>query len=94
MSNTNTNNSQKTLDKRIIRSKRAIRDAFFAELQKKEYSKITITDIAIAAGINRKTFYSYYDGVESLFEEIETELINTVLSAVHLKLGDGIKLGF
>jgi AcrR family transcriptional regulator len=88
MSNINTNNSQKTLDKRIIRSKKAIRDAFFAELQKKEYSKITITDIAIAAGINRKTFYSYYDGVESLFEEIETELINKfrpLLSTLDLK---------
>ena len=71
-----TSDTLRTLDKRIIRSKKAIRDAFFAELQKKEYSKITITDIANTAGINRKTFYSYYDGVESLFEEIETELIN------------------
>ena len=72
----NSSNVSKALDRRIVRSKKAIRDAFFSELQKKEYSKITITDIANAAGINRKTFYSYYDGVEDLFEEIETELIN------------------
>lgn len=69
-------NNSKPLDRRILRSKKAIRDAFFSELQKKEFAKITITDISNAAGINRKTFYSYYDGVEALLEEIETELIN------------------
>ena len=46
------------------------------------------TRAKIAAGINRKTFYSYYDGVESLFEEIETELINKfrpLFSTLNLK---------
>ncbi|HAE45213.1 MAG TPA: hypothetical protein DCG37_06440 [Lachnospiraceae bacterium] len=75
-------------DKRVIRSKKAIREAFFAELQKKDYGKITITDIANEAGINRKTFYTYYDGVEDLLEEIETELIDKfrpLFSTLNLK---------
>ena len=59
MSNTSTNNRQKTLDKRIIRSKKAIRDAFFAEL-------------VVLISFHSNDLLP----VESLFEEIETELIN------------------
>lgn len=37
---------------------------------------------------------AFEDKAKEFIKQIETELINTVLSAVHLKLGDSIKLGF
>ena len=40
-----------------------------------DIERISIKDIADAADINRKTFYSYYDGIYQVAEEIEDEMI-------------------
>lgn len=63
-------------DRRVIKTKRAIRSAFAQLVAQKDISDITIKDIADAADINRKTFYNYYSGVYEVVEEIEDEIIN------------------
>ena len=40
-----------------------------------DIERISIKDIADTADINRKTFYSYYDGIYQVAEEIEDEMI-------------------
>ena len=67
-------NTVKT-DLRVIKTKKAIRDAFAELLSEKDIHKITITDIADTAVINRKTFYNYYAGVYAVVDEIENEII-------------------
>lgn len=67
-------NTEKT-DLRVIKTKKAIRDAFAELLSEKDIHKITITDIADTAVINRKTFYNYYAGVYAVVDEIENEII-------------------
>ena len=62
-------------DRRVIRTKRAIRNALATLLTQKDYNDITIKDIADTADINRKTFYNYYRGIYQVVEEIENELI-------------------
>lgn len=62
-------------DLRVIKTKKAIRDAFAELLSEKEIHKITIKDIADTALINRKTFYNYYAGVYAVVDEIENEII-------------------
>ena len=64
-------------DLRIIRTKRAIRNAFAELLSHKELSEITVKEIADAAYINRKTFYSYYKDVYQIVDEIENEIVQT-----------------
>ena len=54
------------MDLRIRRTRSAIREAFVALMQNKEYAAITVTDISERAGINRKTFYAHYDSVDDL----------------------------
>ena len=62
-------------DRRIIKTKKAIRNAFAQLLSEKDIDAITIKDIADTADINRKTFYNYYSGVHQVIYEIENELV-------------------
>ena len=50
----------KKTDRRVLKTKRAIYNAFVELLSEKEINHITITDISKKADINRKTFYNYY----------------------------------
>ncbi len=62
-------------DPRIIKSKRAIRNAFAKLLSEKDINDITICEIAKLAHVNRKTFYNYYSGIYQVLDEIENEII-------------------
>ena len=65
-----------SVDKRVVRTKRAIRNAFTELLAEKDINYITIKDIADRANINRKTYYNYYNGIYQLIEEIEKDLVD------------------
>ena len=62
-------------DRRVMKTKKAIRSAFARLLAEKDIDRITVKDIAEAADVNRKTFYHYYDGVYQVADEIEDEII-------------------
>ena len=64
------------MDRRVIKTKRAIRKAFFQLLAEKDLNDISVTDISRIAEINRKTFYNYYTGVFMLVDELEDDIIN------------------
>lgn len=65
---------EKSEDRRVIKTKKAIRNAFARLLSEKELGDITVSDIAEYADINRKTFYNYYAGVHEVVFEIEDEI--------------------
>ena len=65
-------------DVRVIKSKKAIRDALFSILASKPINKITIKEISETAGINRKTFYTHYDSIEDIITEMENELVVSI----------------
>ena len=67
--------NEKREDRRVIRTKKAIRTAFAELIAEKEYNDITVTDIAQRADINRKTFYNYYHNTEDLLADIENEAV-------------------
>lgn len=66
-----------SVDKRVLKTKRAIFTAFAQLLAEKDLSHITITDIANKADINRKTFYNYYTNIYEVMEEIENLTVST-----------------
>lgn len=72
---------EKKIDRRVIKTKRAIRNAFVRLLAKKEIEKITVKEIADYADVDRKTVYNYYTGVYEILEELENELVSLFESA-------------
>lgn len=66
-------------DRRITKTKAAIKEAFFSIIKDKKSSKITVTEIANRANIDRKTFYLHYDSPEAIMDEFYKNLINDFL---------------
>ena len=66
---------QKKIDRRVIKTKKAIRRAFMEALECKELEKITMKEIAERADVDRKTVYNYYAGAQDILDEIEDEAV-------------------
>jgi AcrR family transcriptional regulator len=65
-------------DRRVIYTKRVIKESLLNLLESNPLSKITIKEICNDAEINRGTFYRHYEDIYDLFEEIESEFIDQV----------------
>ena len=65
---------KKNVDRRVLKTKRAIRNAFAKLMTEKDINDITIMELAETADINRKTFYNYYSGVHQVVEDIENDI--------------------
>ncbi|PKR84646.1 TetR/AcrR family transcriptional regulator [Heyndrickxia camelliae] len=69
------------LDRRIAKSKQALKDALISLMQKKDFKEITIKEIVQLADLNRGTFYKHYQYKEDLLEEMMDDVIaNLILS--------------
>ncbi|MDY3846623.1 MAG: TetR/AcrR family transcriptional regulator [Eubacteriales bacterium] len=66
-------------DRRVIKTKRAIKSAFIKLLSEKNMNNITIKEIADLADVDRKTIYNYYRGTYMIMEEIEAELVDSFM---------------
>lgn len=63
-------------DLRVIKTKRAIYDAFIQLMNQKGLASMTVQDILDEALINRKTFYTYYHDKYDLAEQIANNFLN------------------
>lgn len=66
---------QKAEYRNSVRSRRLICDALLELLEEKPLEKITVTDIAKRADVNRGTFYRHYDSVNDVISELQDTLI-------------------
>ncbi len=69
------------MDKRILNTKKALKESLFELLKQKPIERITVKQLCINADINRSTFYTYYKTPEELLSEIENELYNELKDA-------------
>jgi len=69
-------------DRRVVKTKRAIRNAFVSLLAKKDYNDISIKNIADAADVDRKTVYNYYKGIYAIRDELENDIVAMIDKAV------------
>jgi AcrR family transcriptional regulator len=76
------------MDRRVLKTKKAIRAAFLTLMIEKRDEKITVKDIADKADVDRKTIYNYYRGVEEILGEIENELIAHFETAMNSLAGE------
>ena len=62
-------------------TKKAIREAFVQLLEERPLSQITVKDIVDRCGVNRNTFYYYYQDIPQLLETIIGEDVDSIIRA-------------
>jgi len=62
-------------DRRIVRTRVAIREALVGLIAEKGFDALSVSDITRRADINRGTFYLHYQDKFDLLEQTETEII-------------------
>lgn len=71
------------MDKRIIKTKRTIKQTFIALLQKKPFEKITVTDLCEEGCISRITFYTHYEDKYALVDEMMSDYVAEAMDDYH-----------
>lgn len=67
--------SMTKIDRRIIKSQKAIKNAFLALMAEKGFDAITIQEISDRADVNRRTFYLHYLDKYDLLDKLTDEHI-------------------
>lgn len=68
-------------DRRIIRSKAALKRSLLTLMQSKNFKDITITEIVRLADLNRGTFYHHFQYKEELLQEIIDDVITDLIAS-------------
>lgn len=75
------------MDRRQLKTRKAIYDAFTALLAEKNYSNITVQNIIDAADVGRTTFYAHFetkdDLLKSVCEELFGHIIHSAIDSAH-----------
>lgn len=67
-------------NKRILMTKRLLREALLESLKTKEMNQITIKEICDISQINRSTFYRHYNNTMEILDEYLKEIYQIILS--------------
>ena len=67
-------------------TKQAIMDAFLRLLARRPFRKITVRDIVEECGVNRTTFYYYYQDIYAIVEDLTAATLSPYAAAM---LGEG-----
>lgn len=73
------------MDLRIVKTKKAIREAFLDLRKTTSLEKIRVRDLCRTALINKSTFYNHYDDVFDLSEELENEILEQCMNDFEYK---------
>lgn len=68
-------------DRRIVKSKNALKEALVSLMKTKDFKQITITDIVQFADLNRGTFYKHYQYKEDILDEIIDDVITDLIAS-------------
>ena len=81
-------NKVEQTNQRVMITKKLLKDALLHLLENKPISKINITELCKAAGINRSTFYAHYEIPHDVLTDIEHDLMDELtelLQALKIK---------
>lgn len=70
------------IDKRIIKTRTSIKNAFMELVQTLEISRISVSELAAKAFVNRSTFYLHYTDVQAVATDIESEIAQRIASYI------------
>ena len=69
-------------DLRVRKTIQGVKSAFEALICEKDYEKITVKELCDKAQINKKTFYHYYETLDTLLAELQSELAEGYLKRI------------
>lgn len=75
----------KKVDRRILKTRRAIIVAYLSLLEEKNMHAISVSDITERADINRATFYAHYKDKQHLQEQSIKEILDDLEKAIEIK---------
>ncbi len=82
------------IDRRVMKTRRALQHAFMGLILEKGYDAVSIQDICDAADVGRSTFYSHYTGKDDL-KRAGLNHLRTAVDAARLAEGNkDMPLGF
>lgn len=73
-----------TMDSRVIRTKSLLKDALLSLMLEKEYSEISVLEIAKRSTLNRATFYLHYYDKEELLQSILKEELDKLNESLQM----------
>lgn len=74
------------IDRRVMKTKNALFEAFDRLTREKDYGKISVSELAREADIDRKTFYLHYSSIEDMVDDRVTEIVENILDEVELDM--------
>ena len=69
------------MDKRVIKTKKDIKDSFLKLLKEKNYNDITINDILNESKIARSTFYEHFKSKEDILSSLSEDIFIHITSS-------------
>ncbi|MFZ7943856.1 TetR/AcrR family transcriptional regulator [Neobacillus sp. 19] len=75
--------SENVIDKRVIRTKRMIRDALTEIMEERGFEGVTVRNLTEKAQINRGTFYLHYRDKYDLLEQSEEAILTGINKIVN-----------
>ncbi len=69
-------------DRRVRKTRKAIRDVFCELTKEKKLNEITIKELCALADINKSTFYLHYKDIYDLADSIQTTLVKGVCEII------------
>ena len=69
------------MDARVVYTLKVIKESFVKLLKQDTINKITVKNLCDEAGINRATFYRYYEDVFDLYEQLKKDMVENLFIA-------------
>lgn len=73
--------NEKKMDRRITKSRTALKNSLLLLMNSKDFKAISITDIVQQADLNRGTFYKHYQFKEELLDEVVDDVIKDLVAS-------------
>jgi len=86
--------NHRKIDRRILRTRRALKDAMLALVLEQGFDAVTIEQITHRADLGRTTFYLHYRDKEELLLESIRELIDDLVAHIRVSNSSPILLAF
>lgn len=80
------------MDMRVVKTRRAIRNALIELAEEKDVEKITVKELCERAEISKPAFYSHYGNIYDVVDEIENEVVQKVCDQMAHRSIDDIAL--